>query len=41
LANNEGYSANKFKSISLGQNMDKEAEELILNFAQRGYWAML
>ena len=41
LANNEGYTGNKFKYISLGQNMDKEAEELIINFAQRGNWAML
>ena len=41
LANLEGYTGNKFKSISLGQNMEKEAEELIINFAQRGYWAML
>ena len=41
LADNEGFSGNKFKAISLGQNMDKEAEELIVNFAQRGNWAML
>lgn len=41
LANQLGFDGNKFKSISLGQNMDKEAEDLIVNFAQRGYWAML
>jgi len=41
LAVSEGFIGNKFRYLSLGQNMEKEAKELIENSAQRGYWAML
>jgi dynein heavy chain len=41
LAVNEGFVGNKFRYLSLGQNMEREAKELIENSAQRGYWAML
>lgn len=41
LANAQGMVGNKFRAISLGQNMEAEAEELVISFAQRGYWAML
>jgi len=41
LAISEGFIGNKFRYLSLGQNMEKEAKELIENSSQRGYWAML
>ena len=41
LADSQGFSGNKFKYLSLGQNMEAEAEELISNSAQRGNWVML
>lgn len=41
LAISEGFIGNKFRYLSLGQNMEREAKELIENSAQRGYWAML
>lgn len=41
LANVEGFVGNKFRYLSLGQNMEREAEELIENSQIRGYWTML
>ena len=41
LAEQEGFGGNKFRHLSLGQNMEEEAELLIENSAQRGHWAML
>lgn len=41
LAEQEGFGGNKFRHLSLGQNMEEEAESLIENSALRGHWAML
>lgn len=41
LATANGFVGSKFRSLSLGQNMEKEAEELITTALQRGHWAML
>ena len=41
LAKQHGFSGNKFKYLSLGQNMEAEAEELIDNSSNRGHWVML
>jgi dynein heavy chain len=41
LANDEGFSGNKFKYLSLGQGMEKEANIYLSTSANRGHWLML
>lgn len=41
LANDEGFAGNKFKYLSLGQGMEKEASNYLTTSATRGHWLML
>jgi len=41
LADDEGFSGNKFKYLSLGQGMEKEANIYLSTSSNRGHWLML
>lgn len=41
LAEETGFTGNKFKYFSLGQGMEKEASQLVETSATRGHWLML
>lgn len=41
MAKNYGFIGKKFMSLSLGQNMEKTAESMVLTGSQRGYWVLL
>jgi dynein heavy chain len=41
MAKTYGFIGKKFMSLSLGQNMEKTAENMVLTGSQRGYWVLL
>ena len=41
MAKNNGFVGKKFLSLSLGQNMEETAENMVETGAARGYWVLL